>query len=150
VLAASLQTLARQLGLAGIVRWNGFVPDLPRRLAGFDLVVLPSRYEGLSYTLLEALAAGVPVLATDIPANLPRPCLRGPITLVPPGDPLAWAAALGAALTRLTSLQAQTKALAPWVLREFSVQRQAAALADLYRQSAAELPPPGALVPGPG
>lgn len=141
-LAASLRALTRRLGLDETVQWNGFVPDLPRRMSGFDLLVLPSRYEGLSYTLLEALAAGVPVLAADIPANLPRPCLRGPITLVPPGDPQAWAQALGTALTSLATLRAQTVALAPWVMQEFSAQRQAIALAELYRRCAAGLTPP--------
>lgn len=141
-LAASLHGLARHLGLAEVVLWNGFVPDLPRRMGGFDLLVLPSRYEGLSYALLEALAAGVPVLAADIPANLPRPCLQGPITLVPPGDPQAWSAALAAALATLPARRAQASALAAWVRQEFSVQRQAAALADLYRHCAAGSTPP--------
>jgi glycosyltransferase involved in cell wall biosynthesis len=135
-LAASLRGLARRLELDKIVRWHGFVPDLPRRLCGFDLLALPSRYEGFSYTLLEALAAGVPVLAADIPANLPRPCLRGAITLVPPGDPQAWSQALAAALAARASLRAQATALAPWVREEFSTLRQASALAELYRHGA--------------
>jgi glycosyltransferase involved in cell wall biosynthesis len=141
-LAASLHRLAGRLGLNEIMRWNGFVPDLPRRMSGFDLLVLPSRYEGLSYTLLEALAVGVPVLAADIPANLPRPCLRGPITLVQPGHPQAWAQALTATLESLDSLQKQTRALAPWVRQEFSASRQARALAELYRHCAADRTPP--------
>jgi glycosyltransferase involved in cell wall biosynthesis len=136
-LAAALRRLSRRLGLDDTVLWEGFVPDLPRRLSGFDLLVLPSRYEGLSYVLLEALAAGVPVLAADIPANLPRACLRGPITLVPAGNPEAWAEALTTALATLASLRVQTAAVAPWVLQEFSAQRQATALADLYRHCGA-------------
>jgi glycosyltransferase involved in cell wall biosynthesis len=136
-LAASLHDLAQRLGLEEVVLWNGFVADLPRRLSGFDLLVLPSRYEGLSYALLEALAAGVPVLAADIPANLPRPELRGPITLVPAGDPQAWTAALSAALSALPARRAQASAMAAWVRQEFSVHRQVTALAELYRCSAA-------------
>lgn len=139
-LAAPLHRLVQRLGLDETVLWKGFVPDLPQRMSGFDLLVLPSRYEGLSYALLEGLAAGVPVLAADIPANLPRPCLQGPITLVPPGDPQAWAQALTAALAALATLRAQTAALAPWVMQEFSAPRQAAALAELYGRHAARTP----------
>jgi glycosyltransferase involved in cell wall biosynthesis len=140
-LEGALRRLVRRAGLDEAVLWQGFVPDLPRRMGAFDLVLLPSRYEGLSYVLLEALAAGVPVLAADIPANLPRPCLRGPVTLVRAGDPEAWAAALDAALGSLAARRAEAAALAPWVRNEFQAERQAEILADLYRECAAAYPP---------
>ena len=136
-LETSLRALADALGLEAQITWRGFVADLPRRMAAFDLLALPSRYEGFSYTLLEALAAGVPVLATDLPANLPRPELRGPICLLEPGAVAAWAEGLVAALHDLPARQQQTAALAAWVCQEFSASRQAAALAALYASLAA-------------
>jgi glycosyltransferase involved in cell wall biosynthesis len=131
-LAASLRRLASALGLADSVTWLGYVPGLARRLAAFDLLALPSRYEGLSYVLLEALAAGVPVVAADIPANRLRGCLSGARARAPGGDPEAWAEALSGSLSSLSARRAQSQALAPQVLHEFSLQRQAAALAALY------------------
>jgi glycosyltransferase involved in cell wall biosynthesis len=61
--------LARQvkaLGLSGCVTMNGFRPDLDRFIPFFDLLVLPSHTEGLPNIVLEALAAGVPVVATAV------------------------------------------------------------------------------------
>jgi glycosyltransferase involved in cell wall biosynthesis len=77
------------------VRFAGYVPGLERLYAAFDLVVLPSRFEGLSYALLEAAGAGIPVLASDIPANRPGAVLSPAVRTVPVGDACAWAEALG-------------------------------------------------------
>ena len=66
---SALQTLAAKLGLLPRLRFCGSIPALWRKLLAFDQVILPSRYEGRSYALLECLAAGLPVLASDIPAN---------------------------------------------------------------------------------
>ena len=54
-----------QLGLAEQVRWAGPVRDVAAALAAADLLISTSDYEGLSLAQLEALAAGVPVVATD-------------------------------------------------------------------------------------
>ena len=95
-------------------RWQGAAPDprdavLAGYLSGSDLrrvvaraeaVCMPSRYEGFGLPVLEALAAGRPVLASDIPAH--REVAGGHATLIPPEDSDAWAAAL-VALDRPTS-----------------------------------------------
>jgi glycosyltransferase involved in cell wall biosynthesis len=47
----------------------GSIPNASRFIKGFDLFVLPSRYEGLSITLIEALFAGSPIIATDVGGN---------------------------------------------------------------------------------
>ncbi len=64
-----LQAEIDGLGLGGRVFLAGNVPDLCKYLGAFDMGMLPSYYEGLSYALLEMLAAGLPVLARDIRAN---------------------------------------------------------------------------------
>jgi glycosyltransferase involved in cell wall biosynthesis len=65
----SLQALAAELGVLSRLRFVGNIPQLWRKMTAFDWVILPSRYEGRSYALLESLAAGLPVLASDISAN---------------------------------------------------------------------------------
>jgi glycosyltransferase involved in cell wall biosynthesis len=86
-------------GLAGRLRFRGpFEPlDAPRILAGLDVVVLSSRWmENAPLTVLQARAAGVPVIASDVPGvrEVLEPGVHG--TLVPPGDARALAAAMRA------------------------------------------------------
>lgn len=100
-LAQELAQLARDLGLEGYVTWHGFVADVPARLAGADILLLPSRSEGLPNALLEAMAAGLVCLARDVGgiAEVWPPEARW--LLLPPD---AGAEALTAALTRLAAL----------------------------------------------
>jgi glycosyltransferase involved in cell wall biosynthesis len=67
-------------------------------LRGLDLFVMPSRYEGLPNAVLEALACGVPVVATAVPGMAEAGL--GHATLVPPGDPEALAEAVLRTLDR--------------------------------------------------
>jgi glycosyltransferase involved in cell wall biosynthesis len=72
-------------------------PDLRRVVARAVAVCMPSRYEGFGLPVLEALAAGRPVLASDIPAH--REIAGGHATLLPPDDVEGWAEALSTAET---------------------------------------------------
>ncbi|MBI5644784.1 glycosyltransferase [Candidatus Kaiserbacteria bacterium] len=63
---ATLERSARDRGVADRIFLPGFVPDAAQNLAGFDLFVLPSIKEGMPYVLLEADAAGLPIIATDV------------------------------------------------------------------------------------
>jgi glycosyltransferase involved in cell wall biosynthesis len=67
-LRAPLEHLARTLALSG-VRFDGYSLNILQYLHAADFVVLSSINEGLPMSLLEAAAAGLPLLATDIPAN---------------------------------------------------------------------------------
>ena len=67
---ADLESLAEALGLAEQVRFVGFHEDVRRWLAAADLFVLSSLIEGLPNALLEAMAVGLPVLATRIGGSL--------------------------------------------------------------------------------
>lgn len=65
-LRGRLQEQARQLGVADQVRFAGWCKPLQSWYEAMDLLVLPSRSEGLANVLLEAMAMGVPVAATDV------------------------------------------------------------------------------------
>jgi glycosyltransferase involved in cell wall biosynthesis len=63
--AAELKALASTLGIASRVRFTGLRRDVARLLPGFDVACLTSRYECAPLAVLEAMAAGVPVISTD-------------------------------------------------------------------------------------
>ena len=63
-----LESIQRERGLSQHVRMLGHRDDVPDLLAGADLFVLPSLYEGAAGALLEAMAMGLPIVATRIPA----------------------------------------------------------------------------------
>jgi glycosyltransferase involved in cell wall biosynthesis len=65
-LRESLESQSRALGVDGIVEFLGARNDVPAQLRHFDLFVLPSLWEGLPYVLLEAMAAGLPIVTTDV------------------------------------------------------------------------------------
>lgn len=93
---ADLEALTDRLGIRGRVHFRGFVPapEVPGVLAGADVFVMPSRYEELGSVLLEAMSAGVPIVASAT-GGVPDVISEGVNgLLVPPGDPLALAAAV--------------------------------------------------------
>jgi glycosyltransferase involved in cell wall biosynthesis len=77
---------ARARAAGGAIEFVGQVSDVAERLAEVDLLVRPSLTEGLPLAVLEAMASGVCVIASDIPGN--RDLIRDGINgvLVPPGD----------------------------------------------------------------
>ena len=91
---ARLETKAREAGLLDSLRFLGAVADPAEWLRAGDAFVLPSVAEGMSNSLLEALASALPCLATDIGGNtdLIRPEKDG--LLLPANDPNAWTLAL--------------------------------------------------------
>ena len=90
---ADLRRTAAELGLGGVVHFHGQVRDVPALLARAGLFVLPSLTEGVSLTLLEAMACGLAVVATRVGGN-PEVVVDGETGLLaPPGDPAALAAA---------------------------------------------------------
>jgi L-malate glycosyltransferase len=68
-LRSGLEREARELGLGNRVRFLGDCRDVPSVLASLDLTVLPSASESLSNAIIESMAAGVPVVATDVGGN---------------------------------------------------------------------------------
>lgn len=95
-----LLKLAEELQLAGRVSLAGRVRELPALMTGAVAFILPSRYEGFPNVLLEALAAGVPCVASDCPGATREILAGGEYgLLVPPQD----ICALAAAIDRITT-----------------------------------------------
>jgi glycosyltransferase involved in cell wall biosynthesis len=91
---ATLEALAHELGVADRVEFAGWSEDSRRDLGGFDVFVLPSRYEGLPLALVDSMLAGLPVVASRV-GSIPEAITDGEQgLLVPPEDPAALAAAL--------------------------------------------------------
>lgn len=89
-----LKQLARQLELCAHIEFLGEVRDVPKLLGGASMCVLASVTEGISLTILEAMASGLPMVATRV-GGTPEVVVDG-VTgiLVPPGDPAALAGGL--------------------------------------------------------
>ena len=113
-----LESMIADYSLDGRVILHGVQPNLHRYLRAFDAGILPSLYEGLSYSLLEMLAAGIPIAASDIPANRVADNLH----LFPLGDRDAMLDAIQNALADSPN--------APFF--PFSLDRQVEALVNCY------------------
>lgn len=103
VMRGPWEALAHRLGIADAVRFPGQVSYalVPTCLNALDVVVAPftaDRGETSPFKVLDAMACGRPVVASDIPSVRPLAEASGALTLVPPGDPNALAAALASLL----------------------------------------------------
>ena len=131
-LRPALERQAARLG-PGRVRFQGFVPhaEVPAWLAAADVLVLPSVYEELGSVLLEAMAAGLPVVASAVGGI---PDALGPAgRLVPAGDPAALAAAVDQVLDD-PALAAELAAAARRRAAAFSWDTLAEQVLEVYRQ----------------
>jgi sugar transferase (PEP-CTERM/EpsH1 system associated) len=143
-----LEALLRAGGLADRAWFAGERADVPALLQGLDAFVLPSLAEGISNTLLEAMASGLPVVATRVGANgdLMEDGVTG--ALVPRAD----SAALAAMILRYAEDRAlarrQGRAGRQVVERRFSIDHMIADYEDMYRQALAARGVP--LAPAPG
>jgi colanic acid/amylovoran biosynthesis glycosyltransferase len=135
-----LERRAAALGLAERVRFAGGLPEpeVARRLAAADLFVLPSviapdgDMEGIPVALMEALAAGVPAIATR-QSGIPELVRDGETGLLaPPGDVAGLRAALAAAIDDPDGAAARARAGRALVEREFDLAGSAARLAALF------------------
>lgn len=90
-----LERLADRLGIAAKVRFAGFSADIRRQLPHYDVLLLSSRYEGQPGVLVEALACGLPIIATRCCASMSPLLDDGALgTLIDDGDEAAFADAI--------------------------------------------------------
>ncbi|MGW2016336.1 glycosyltransferase [Streptomyces sp. NPDC001927] len=119
------------------VRFTGNVDDTAPWYRAADLVVLPSRWEGMALAPLEAMASGRPVVVSDVDgARESLPPGHEPLCLVPPEDPAALATAVGRLLGRPEQRRTLGREAHEHVLSRFDVRRTGAAVADVYRELA--------------
>jgi glycosyltransferase involved in cell wall biosynthesis len=125
------ESLSGRLGLSARVRFLGQQNDVSELLCAVDIFALASRWEGHPVSVMEAMAAGLPVVATRVGGvpDLVEEGVSG--LLVPPGDP----AALGQALACLADAPPRRRSMAKAAkLRGagFSADRMVTAYADLF------------------
>lgn len=127
-----LVAMAQRLGVAKRLELPGWSDEPRRELAAFDVFVLPSRFEGLPLSVIEAMLAGLPVVATDV-GSVAEAVVDGSTgMLVPPDDVDALAGAIGAltgdaGLSRAMGARGRERAL-----ELFSVEAMAARYEALY------------------
>lgn len=132
-LRAELGALAASLGIAPRVRFLGDRNDVRAALlAGFDLFALSSISEGYSVALLEACAAGIPIVATDVGGNGEIVADGGNGWLAPAGDADAFAALAARVLRDSAQAAAMGMRGREWARIEGSTHTMAARYAELY------------------
>lgn len=136
-LRAELEAQARTPGLDGHVHFLGNRGDVPALLAASDYFVLPSLWEGLPMALLEAMAGGLPVIATEVSGTRQVMIPGESGLLVPPGDVDQLRAALLQLATNPEQARSMGAAARRRVIAAFSAQQQAAEHVALYRRARA-------------
>lgn len=148
----ALEQLSRGLGLRGRLSFHGHCTDLHRRLARWDIFVLPSLTEGFPLVLLEAAAAGCAVVAARV-GGVPE-MISGGVhgLLVPPADAVALARAIASLARDPAQARRLARACHERAYTRFSLERMLARTASVYervargsqhRLSPASLPVPG-------
>ena len=134
-LALQLERERDRLGLGERFRFLGYREDPVRVLVATDLFCLSSRFEGLPISLLEAMAAGLSVVATRV-GGIPFVITDGQEgRLVPPGDPAALAAAV--AELRDAGVRGPMAAAAGERVRAFGIDRAVQRQQEIYERLAA-------------
>jgi glycosyltransferase involved in cell wall biosynthesis len=132
----ALARRARDQGILGAVRFVGPTDDVTPWLRSDDAFALPSRQEGLSVALLEAMACGLAVVATDVGGT--AEAAADAALLVPPSNPRALAAALAELLAEPGRARALGEKARSRVVERFGIREVARRHLDLYREVAAE------------
>ncbi|MBN1222368.1 MAG: glycosyltransferase family 4 protein [Candidatus Aminicenantes bacterium] len=140
-LRSRLERLARSLGLYETVFFLGERKDVPSLLSRFDVFVLPSLWEGLPYSVLEAAALGKPVVATDVDGV--RELIRHDETglLVPPGKTGAMADAVKRLLDDRQYALQLGRNLRDDIRSRFTLDRMVSQVQDLYIRLLERAPP---------
>ena len=134
-----LQELRKKVARTGLEHRILFLPeapvdDMPRWYQALDLLVAPQRWEGFGLTPLEAMACGVPVIATTVGAFEEMVVEGTTGRLIPPGDVGEMRAAVDAALASHDTLRQWSAAARRHVDERFRIEDEAAALNALYRE----------------
>lgn len=132
-LRGELEHYASEQNLVPTVQFLGFKDNVPMLLKASDVFVLPSRYEAMPISLLEAMASGLPCVVTDVGDN--AELVEDGVTgiVVPPNDPDALAIALekmlfNSEIRRLMGEAARRKA------QEYSIEQMVTRITSVYEE----------------
>ncbi len=131
-LAAGLAGQIARLGLEGRVRLEGRTDDSPAALQGLDVFVLSSGNEGLPLVILEAMAAGLPILSTSV-GGVPEVLPKESAWLCPPGDAEALAGAMLQAI-ECGDLRERGEASRRVATASYGLEHMARRYEELYRR----------------
>ncbi len=131
-----LRSMLTTLGLGDVVKIDGFRSEIGPVFRDLDLLVSSSDFEGCSNVILEAMAAAVPVVATDVGGN--RELLGGDVGwLVPPDDADSLAGAIETALCDPEARRVRSIAGRERARRQFSIEAMVRSHERLYDELAA-------------
>ena len=132
-----LVELVQAEGLSAQVHFHGTIPGAARYLGAFDVFVLSSRSEGTPVTLLEAIAANVPVVVTSV-GGVPDVVGPSEAMVVPPEDSHALADAIRAVIQDPAGAQRRAEAAAHRLHENFGMDRWIDAHDQVYNRIALE------------
>ena len=137
--ALALRWLERNAPAGWTVEVHEPIPNFSAQLRNFDIAVLPSRHEGLSLVAIEAVLAGIQVVATDasglreaLPSHHPWRARAG--------DPVSFAATLQMACANRDRWPAISESNRAFALERFAPEKMVAAYDSLYRESLEKTP----------
>jgi glycosyltransferase involved in cell wall biosynthesis len=133
-MSPELERLAALPDVAPHVRLLGFRNDLPEVLAAADVFAFPSLFEGLGGSVIEAMALGLPVVGSDLPAlrEILEPGRNA--ELVPAAQPAELAAALAAVLSDRARADRMSERSRQLFLERFTLERSTDLMVELYRR----------------
>jgi glycosyltransferase involved in cell wall biosynthesis len=127
-----LQARGRTAGVAGRTTWHGTVADAAPLFSSFDVFVLSSRTEGTPMVLFEAMAAGVPVVATAV-GGVPHVVSPTEAILVPSDDPASLAVAVRDILCNPAAARDRARAARHRLEQDFAVRPWLERYETVYR-----------------
>jgi glycosyltransferase involved in cell wall biosynthesis len=135
---AELRSLVEREGLGERVSWLGEREDVPEIVRALDVLLLPSWEEPFGRALIEAMALGVPVVATDVggPREIVQDGRQG--YLVAPREPAAWARAIARIAQAPDTASAMGRSGRERVHELFTIARHVHATLDLYERAIAD------------
>jgi glycosyltransferase involved in cell wall biosynthesis len=146
-LRAAFEQRARELGLTDRVHLDGWRTDASRRMAGFDVFLLPSRYEGFPFAVLEAMAAGLPCVVSDVDGTREAVADGATGWLCPSRAPAVWLPRLNALVADPEARTRMGTAGRARVDELFSLEAMARGTAAVYEVAMSRAVKPAAGVP---
>ncbi len=132
-LESELRALSERLHIAARIEWLGEREDVPELLADSDVFCFPSKYEGLGLAAIEAVAAGVPLISSNLPC-LHELLHKDDVTFVPSGDVPAWTEAIRKTLDDPAAAIIRASRAVPVVTAAASIERMVDQYVKLYRE----------------